>query len=396
MSNSKCIWIIFLFGAGLTLIAAGLPPLMIAYAQDTEPVTTVEPTPEVTLEPIYQIAPPPEVTGNNSYCMVCHNQPWHSVTLGDGTIQNLYVNTRTIAASVHGESNQAGTLGCIDCHGENAFPHNYPSPANGREYTLNSVSICASCHADNARDLEHGLHEEAIRASNREAAVCTDCHGSHDVQAVVEEQELIAGVCGDCHRTTLIEWQNSDHVNIGPLGCATCHSPHSQRLRAGETPDQLCINCHESVEDKFVHQQHNVVEGDVSCIDCHMFTAEQPRQLASELPITDLPTGHSMLLDTTPCTDCHQQLVESGEWATILASRATAPDVIELFSEPVESTTSETAAEPETGITESYIELLQGLILGLGFGVTIAAVLISRGNRLIATQPQTTDSEPNG
>lgn len=409
MPNTKRSWIIFLVGAGLTLIIAGVSPLLIAYAQEAtgEPVeVTAEPADaaeqveaaveaagtaetavegEATPEPIYDIRPMPEVTGDNSYCMICHNQPWDTVTLGDGTIQNLYVVPGTIAASVHGANSSEGTFGCIDCHGENAFPHNNPSPSDERAYTLYSVSICASCHIEEVRELDIGLHEEAIRAGNREAAVCTDCHGAHDVQPIVEQPNLIAGVCGDCHENTLAEWQSSAHVDIEPLGCATCHSQHSQRLRAGNTPDELCINCHSNVDDVFVHDQHLNSESTVSvtCVDCHMYTGE-PRgeDLTGAAPVRVSidadSTGHSMLMDTTPCNTCHEQLVTSGEWDDLLAARGIVVIEPEMVSAPE---AAEIIPAAEQSAESGNIPLIQGLLLGLGFGVTFAAVFIGRGMR---------------
>jgi hypothetical protein len=403
-------WIVSLVGVGLTLILAGVLPLVVSAQEATSPEATPEvetlateaqtaETPseaavpagaEVTPEPVYQVGDPPEVTGSNSYCMICHNQPWHTVTLPDGSIQNLYVNPDTIAASVHGEDSESGTLGCIDCHGADSFPHDQPTPPDERSYTLGAVSMCVSCHADQVAELEMGLHEEAIRAGNRSAAVCTDCHGAHDVQPVVEEPDLIAGVCGDCHTSTLEEWRVSAHVDIGPLGCATCHSPHSQRLRAGNTPSELCINCHEDMPDIFTHVTH-VGSEMVNCTDCHMYTPTQPDTVAVALTVATMPTGHTMRMDTTPCTTCHEQLVSSGEWDRLVAARPaaeTAPPDESALTVDIAPGAELAAAEAVTA-QSSVVPLIQGLILGLGFGVTFAAVFITRGNRV---RSQTTDA----
>ena len=408
MPKTNRSWIIFLVGAGLTLIAAGLSPLLMAYAQDTTPEATPEVGPgvvpdeeltpeagEATPESIYRVSEMPPVSGDNSYCMICHNQAWHTVTLDDGTIQNLYVDPDTIAASVHGSDSSEGTFGCIDCHGADAFPHNNPSPADERAYTLYSVSICASCHVEEVHELDIGLHEEAIRAGNREAAVCTDCHGAHDVQPIVEQPDLIAGVCGECHENTLVEWQSSAHVNIEPLGCATCHSQHSQRLRAGNTADEMCINCHKDVSNVFVHNQHLTPDSDVTCVSCHMYRGEPIDGDGETLPVSTLPesTGHSMLMDATPCTTCHEQLVVSGEWDELVASRELVESLpqAEVVEAPAET---ELVQAVQTSEETSYVPLLQGLILGLGFGVTFAAVFITRGNRTSAAAAHTEAPSP--
>lgn len=396
MTSSKHLTLIMLIGVGLTLIAAGLSPFLIAdvaRAQDAPPTDVTTPDAPLgvptdtavdlgasNLSSEVTLPSGVEVTGSNSYCLVCHNQPWKSITFEDGSIQNLYVDPDTVAASVHGADSSTGTLGCVDCHGADAFPHNQPTPTDGREYTLGSVTICATCHEDAVQDLEMGLHEEAIRAGNREAAVCTDCHGAHDVRPIVEQPDLIAGVCGECHETTLVEWQGSAHVDIEPLGCVTCHSQHSQRLRVGATPDELCMNCHkqDEVETIFVHNQHLPSEADVTCVDCHMYTGEHDGAQAVPISTAPLSTGHSMLMDPTPCNTCHEALVASGEWAQLVADRevvASVPETVETLPIPEAVATEEAAA----GV--GSIQLFQGLILGLGFGVTFAAVFIARGNR---------------
>lgn len=374
MSTTKRSWIIALVGIGLSLIAAGLSPMLLARAQDATP----EVTPDAP-QGLYQVEAPPEVTGDNSYCMICHSQPWQTVTLGDGTIQNLYVDPDTIANSVHGEDSPSGTLGCIDCHGADAFPHNNPTPADGRAYALYAVELCVSCHADEVEELINGLHEEAILAGNTSAAVCTDCHGAHAVQPVVEQPELIAGVCGDCHENTLTEWRVSAHNDIGPLGCATCHSPHSQRLRAGNTSDELCLNCHEDVGERFVHTQHNSSEAPVACVDCHMFRESQHIQdsLAQPVSLFEQSTGHTMVMDTAPCTTCHEELVRSGDWERLVAER----EVVAPPEVPAEIPLDEMQAAVSESAETSYIPLIQGLVLGLGFGVTFAAIFLTRGNR---------------
>ncbi|MBE2268972.1 MAG: cytochrome c3 family protein [Anaerolinea sp.] len=391
MRNHTHSWIILLVGVGLTLILAGLSPLLIASAQEaTQEVTpeVAEVTPEATVEGmpgavLYDTEPPAAITGDNSYCMVCHSRPWKTVTLGDGTIQNLFVNPDTIHASVHGTDSEAGELGCVDCHGEDSFPHNNPSPADGRAYTLYAVALCGSCHIEEVNELQNGLHELAIAGGNHEAAVCTDCHGAHDIQPVVEQPELIAGVCGNCHETTLVEWRGGAHATADPLGCATCHSPHSQQLRVGPTTTDLCLNCHEDTEERFIHQLHRndqAVEV-VACVNCHMYTGGQTEDL-EVLNISTLAgeTGHTMRMDATPCTTCHEEMVASGEWERIIAGGNPS-----LAIAPTPQPAAAAEDDLETAVRESsqtsYVPLIQGLILGLGFGVTFAAVFIARGNR---------------
>ncbi|MCU0511967.1 MAG: cytochrome c3 family protein [Anaerolineae bacterium] len=364
--------ILFCLGSGLTLLAAGILPFFVpvAQAQEQPPVTTPEAAPaEPSLtqpdngEPVIAREP----TGDNSYCAVCHSQPWRAVTLPYGTILNLFVTPDMIADSVHGTASEHGTLGCIDCHGEDVFPHNQPSPTDARSYTLNAVAMCTACHVEEAEQLATGLHEEAILAGNRNAAVCTDCHGAHDIQPGENEPDLVAGICGDCHEDTLVQWQTSAHLDIGPLGCATCHSPHSQRMRVAGGEDATCRNCHTQMPELYVHQTHLVADSQVNCLNCHMYRTDTPDGLAL--------AGHTMHMDTQPCITCHQELVDTGRWQQLtgLNSEITAErDALQSRVLALEAAQAEPAAD------SNLIPTLQGLLVGLGLGMTLGIVFFTR------------------
>jgi formate-dependent nitrite reductase cytochrome c552 subunit len=364
------------FGTGLTLFAAGMLPFLLpvpaALAQeqpDTTPEVTVQSVP-VQIEPVIAVQP----TGDNGYCAVCHSQPWRAITLPYGTVLNLYVTPDMIAASVHGDSSTNGKLGCLDCHGNDSFPHNKPTPTDGRTYTLNAVAMCTRCHTQEGIDLASGLHEEAIARGNRKAAVCTDCHGAHEIQPAENQPQLVAGVCGDCHTETLTQWQSSAHVTIGPLGCATCHSQHSQRMRISGNSDATCRNCHTTIPELYVHSTHLISDAGVSCLDCHMFPETQLTTVSGS-PVA-LP-NHTMLMDTTPCTTCHQELVDTGKWQQLtgLNSQISAErDALRAQLTQLEN--NQTALPQDDG---GLTRILQGLLVGLGLGITLAVVFFSRG-----------------
>jgi predicted CXXCH cytochrome family protein len=385
MEHLKRQFMIFCLGTGLTFIAAGLFPFFAAVptvqAQDATPEITPEAAVETTLEALTQSteqgasnAPASQTAGNTDYCTVCHNQPWRAVTLQDGFILNLYVDPEIITNSVHGRTNPDGAMDCVDCHGEAAFPHNGPTPDNARVYTLNAVQMCTNCHQQEASDLEHGLHEQAIARGNLDAAVCTDCHGAHDIQPATNRPQLVAGVCGDCHKSTYDEWRNSPHVDIGPFGCAKCHSPHSQELRVGDV-NELCTNCHKAPGDIYIHQQHlDSATYPVTCVDCHMYRESEVEMVSVEFK----PTGHTMKLDARPCNSCHEKLEASGQWSQIgnLVNERIIQERDDLQKRVNELETE--VKSVETPSESNPIQLTQGLIIGLGLGITLAIVLVPR------------------
>lgn len=379
MMNTRTLRI-FCIGVGLTLLLVGLVPFV--FAQDATPqapVVTEEPT---ETQDSTDAATPEEgaPTGNNSYCAICHAKPQREITLADGYVLNLHVTPAALEGSVHSD------LGCVDCHGEDAFPHNDPTPTDNRTYTLDAVQACESCHDDHAADLADGLHQQAISEGNIQAAVCTDCHGAHDVQRVDRAPQLVANICADCHVATVSEWRVSPHVGIGTLGCSTCHTAHTQVLRGGFDANGQCINCHKVMPEQWVHTQHlGLAYGDneVGCVDCHMYTSPHGdgAQTVSTWSGT-MPSGHSMNVDTASCTDCHEN---AGDLPVtrVESPITTTPRIIgsESPSTLIKSNVSEPEREVEAVQAESFIPLLQGLIVGLGLGATGAAIFVARGNR---------------
>jgi len=355
---------ILCLGLGLTLLSMASVPFILA--QDTTPQATEAAQPDaLSLSAVYDLSRPAiQPTGDNSYCAMCHNAAWRNVTLDDGHILSLYAPADAVSKSVHGSGETP--LGCVDCHGQDAFPHNGPRPAAYRPHAIESNQMCVGCHAEHATDSAQGLHAQAILAGNPQAAVCTDCHGAHNVQRVARQPQLVAAVCADCHSDTHRQWRSSAHVEIGPLGCTTCHSNHSQELRVAQGDSSgLCLNCHKQMPDLWIHASHNTYEPAIECVACHM-GAQRVDGSRQRIAFTGSGINHSMNVATATCTTCHEQAPASAERPASSASN--------------DGSTQETHSSPEAPAT-SFVQLLQGLILGLGLGVTSGVFLAVRGNR---------------
>jgi len=379
MKNTRTLRI-FCIGVGLTLLLVGLVPF--AIAQDATPETPATEAVVVTQEAPAATPEEGAPTGDNSYCAICHAQPQREITLADGYVLNLHVPPAALEGSVHSD------LGCVDCHGADAFPHNDPTPADNRAYTLDAVQACESCHEDHAADLANGLHQQAISEGNLQAAVCTDCHGAHDVQPVERAPQLVANICADCHTATVAEWRVSPHVGIGTLGCSSCHTAHTQVLRGGFDANGQCINCHKVMPEQWAHTQHLGVvydEQEVGCVDCHMYVPahDDSAQTVSTWS-GDMPSGHSMAVDTASCSDCHENLGDATITrieSPVVTSPLREPEVGEVPSTLIETNVSDPEQELAAVEAEGFVPLLQGLIFGLGLGATGAAIFVARGNR---------------
>src|SRR5438067_3309837 len=93
--------------------------------------------------------------------------------------------------------------------------------------------------------------------------------------------------CATCHETITRDFRTATHArlkaegaNAKNMGCESCHGPGSLHVKAGggrnvfiinprKSPD-TCFQCHLDVRAQFqLPHHHPVLEGKVSCADCH-------------------------------------------------------------------------------------------------------------------------------
>ncbi|MBZ0309142.1 MAG: cytochrome c3 family protein, partial [Anaerolineae bacterium] len=287
--------IYFCLGAGLTLILLGLRPLVSAQEATEEPTATSEES--VVAEDI-------EISGDNQYCLLCHGQEGRTLTLLNGSTIDLHVNPQALADSVHGMSNPEGALGCVDCHGEMAFPHVGPPPTDARLYSIESAGICTQCHTEQAEHQADSVHAAGLARGNLRSATCTDCHGAHEVQPITDHPSLAANTCSTCHTSVFEEYKNSIHGeallergDTNAPSCIDCHGVHGinnpTTAQARNRSPELCASCHadEELMEKydistnvfhsylnefhgetvalFNQQDPNVASAKAVCYDCH-------------------------------------------------------------------------------------------------------------------------------
>jgi cytochrome b subunit of formate dehydrogenase len=203
-------------------------------------------------------APPKKIT-----CAGCHE-----------AAQQAY------ARSMHAKPAKAGAASgatCEDCHGsahEILTPGNPASPVNH----ANIPVTCGRCHGqkfitssngDSAQafvSYQASVHGRAIENGSQRAAVCTDCHGAHEILAANEDHSPIykfnvPATCGKCHASVTQTFMASIHGQgiargngLAPV-CTDCHGIHSIKKHedpnspvAGQNLSQdTCARCHEGV-----------------------------------------------------------------------------------------------------------------------------------------------------
>jgi hypothetical protein len=220
--------------------------------------------------------------------------------------------------SVHGraslERGDTDVPTCSDCHGK----HNI-RPASDPESTIFRANIprtCAVCHENMQMILKHNIHVEQPyseyqqsvhgKASLKDgevriAAVCTDCHGVHDIQAngEVDLKPHLPSTCGRCHLEEYLAYTNSIHgrdfkrrISDVPV-CADCHGEHN--IAAPWNPESsvsafnitnTCARCHDDVARM---SKYNIVTNKVSTY------RQSDHGMGSKLGIVSVAT----------CVSCH-------------------------------------------------------------------------------------------
>ncbi|MGH9928159.1 MAG: cytochrome b/b6 domain-containing protein [Pyrinomonadaceae bacterium] len=198
--------------------------------------------------------------------------------------------------SFHAQAIHSGAkaASCLDCHTKNGDMTTI-LPAGDPKSTINRANIaetCGRCHGDKTvmqgsgisdrpfLSYRESVHAQAVARGNTRAAVCTDCHNSHDIQPAANAQSSIAKVnipstCGKCHQKEAAEFIQSVHgqavtrgVSRAPV-CTDCHGIHNikmpfdQNTAAATTAvaTDTCAKCHEGVA---LTQEFGVASGRVS------------------------------------------------------------------------------------------------------------------------------------
>jgi predicted CXXCH cytochrome family protein len=186
-------------------------------------------------------------------CLSCHDFPGMRTTLASGEVLYIAVDSVTHATSVHGRNGYA----CVQCHTDiDGYPHREIPANTRREYTLAMYDLCERCHFDNYEATLDSTHQLAQINGIEEAAVCTDCHGAHNIQEPETPRSVKAQMCERCHSTIFNAYANSVHGadligegNPDVPTCTDCHGVHN--LQGPLTAQsfhlfspQICAECH--------------------------------------------------------------------------------------------------------------------------------------------------------
>jgi formate dehydrogenase gamma subunit len=206
---------------------------------------------------------PHEPVQSKPSCGTCH-----------GDEESAYKKSIHGHARLHGNTHAAA---CIDCHGE---PHKIlPSgDPTSKVYHTNIPATCGSCHQQKFVmsatgvstqvfvSYEQSVHGRAVAAGSQKAAVCTDCHGTHEILMAGDPKSStfkfnVPSTCGKCHVPEDVQYVLSVHGQaigrgnwLAPV-CTDCHGIHtiqapnnpSSSVSAQALAEITCARCHQGV-----------------------------------------------------------------------------------------------------------------------------------------------------
>jgi len=178
-------------------------------------------------------------------CGSCHGQKFVMEKSGHSAQPfNLYqesVHGKDVAAN--GAQSKAAV--CTDCHGT----HEILSANDSKSsiFKFNVPTTCAKCHENVKQEYTASIHGQAVARGNWQAPVCTDCHGIHSIKAPTDPNSSVAATalaqttCARCHESTRLSSEFGLESHRASTYLASYHGLAS---RMGSKVVANCASCH--------------------------------------------------------------------------------------------------------------------------------------------------------
>jgi hypothetical protein len=185
-------------------------------------------------------------------CGACHGDPER---IRAGAVPGGEIVAR-FHDSIHGKALEKSGLNvapnCGTCHGSHEIRAH--TDARSRVFRANVPATCGGCHEGIRKHYEGSVHGMQVASGNLKAAVCSDCHSAHGIQANAPEWRLeVIRECGTCHHESLRTYRDSFHGQATALGftrvaaCSDCHTSHDilppSDPRSTVAPTRLVLTC---------------------------------------------------------------------------------------------------------------------------------------------------------
>ena len=204
-------------------------------------------------------------------CGQCHGQKFLMESNGESAQPFI-----SYQESVHGRAVKNGSLKaavCTDCHGAHEILS--ANQAQSPIYKLNVPGTCGKCHVDIANSFAKSIHGQAIARGNQLAPVCTDCHGIHTIRSHTDPnsptsaQNLSRDTCARCHEGVRLSQEFG--VPGNKVG-SYFDSYHGLAVEGGSVVAANCSSCHgvhDILPSSDPHSTINSANLDSTCGQCH-------------------------------------------------------------------------------------------------------------------------------
>jgi hypothetical protein len=231
-------------------------------------------------------------------------------------------------------------LTCASCHGGDPSKDDQDAMSKkagfrGRIARKDVPALCGRCHSDSAYMRQYNpslrtdqfaqyltsVHGKLRAKGDEKVAVCTDCHGVHDLRPVSDARSKvhpsnIAQTCARCHADAAYMKEYSiptdqytgysasvhhealtERGDLSAPTCTTCHGNHGAAPPGVSTVQNVCSTCHVFQAQLFESSPHKAAFAAASlpgCVTCHSnHRISHP---------TDAMLGNGT---QSVCTNCH-------------------------------------------------------------------------------------------
>ncbi|HLK33524.1 MAG TPA: cytochrome c3 family protein [Terriglobales bacterium] len=273
-----------------------------------------------------------------SFLLAQAEQPNSCVDCHSALEGELHVTQEQFAQDIHAQKG----LTCASCHGgdPSKSDDSAMSKAAGFKGKIDRAAVpklCGSCHSDPGfmrqynpslrtdqfSQYQTSVHGKRLAAGDSKVAVCTDCHGVHDLRPASDTRSKvhplnIATTCSHCHgdakymaeykiptnqyaayKTSVHHQAMTERGDLSAPTCTTCHGNHGATPPGVESVATVCSTCHVFQAQLFEGSPHKAAfasAGLPGCMTCHSNHGIAPP--------SDAMLGTSA---QSVCTNCHTQ-----------------------------------------------------------------------------------------
>jgi cytochrome b subunit of formate dehydrogenase len=217
-------------------------------------------------------------------CVDCHQRLFQAMEPGKWqererlgvVVEQIQRYLKSVHAQPRRDDQSRTNATCYNCHDAHYV---YPLGSAGRaDWRLNIPLVCGKCHEKQREIYTHSVHgTEVLQKGNPAAAICSDCHTTHDIQSPAQASTKVAITqnCGNCHVESYRTYIETYHGQVHRLGysytakCADCHSAHSAQ-RVSNPASRVhpnnrlatCQQCHKNATPGFVTFQPHATSHD--------------------------------------------------------------------------------------------------------------------------------------